>query len=235
MTLRAKWLFLVVLAAYPALCAGKPQPAWRGMASIAGGTFQPLHATAGHKTVKVALFAIDTVAVSETEFAAFVAKNPEWKVARKLTNPRKPVTAVTWHAASAYCTARGARLPTTYEWEFVARADEKNKEAASTSSFKQRALELAIRSKPATFLIGTGLRNAWHVRDLHGGIAEWTADFNGSTYAHNHGRHYATMTCASGTVETGDPSDYAAFMRYSLRRTLDVNTAANNVGFRCAV
>ena len=235
MTLRAKWLFLVVLAAYPALCAGKPRPALRGMTPIAGGTFRPLYAKAGHKTVQIAPFAIDTVAVSETDFAAFAAKNPNWKVARKLTNPRKPITAVTWHAASAYCSARGARLPTTYEWEYDARADEKKKDAAATSLFKQRTLELAIKARPATFLIGTGLRNVWRVRDLHGGVAEWTADFNGSTHAHNQGRHHATMTCASGTVETGDPSDYAAFMRYSLRRTLDVNSAANNVGFRCAV
>jgi formylglycine-generating enzyme required for sulfatase activity len=205
------------------------------MASVAGGTFEPLYATAGQKTVQVASFAIDTVAVSETDFAAFTSKNPKWKVARKLTNSRKPMTAVAWHAASAYCSARGARLPTTYEWEYVARADEKNKDAAATSPFKQRALEWAIKAKPATFVIGSGLRNVWGIRDLHGGIAEWTADFNGSTHAHNHRRHHATMTCASGTVETGDPSDYAAFMRYSLRRTLDVNTAANNVGFRCAV
>ena len=228
-------LFMVVLAAYPALCAGKPHTALRGMAPIAGSTFQPLYASAGQRAVQVASFAIDTVAVSETAFAAFIAQHPRWSLGRNLGNPRKPVTGVTWHAAAAYCSARGARLPTTYEWEFVARADEKNRNAAATSSFKQRALELAIKAKPASFLLGSGLRNVWGVRDLHGGIAEWTSDFNGSAHAHNHGNHVPSMTCASGTVETGDPSDYAAFMRYSLRRTLDVNTSAGNVGFRCAV
>lgn len=227
-------LFLVVLAVFPALCAGKPHTALRGMAPIDGGTFKPLYATAGHRAVQVAPFAIDTVAVSESAFAAFIAQHPRWSLGRTLSNPRKPVTGVTWHAAAAYCSARGARLPTTYEWEYVARANETNRNAAATSSFKQRALELAIKARPASFLLGSGLRNVWGVRDLHGGIAEWTADFNATAHAHNHGKHVPSMTCASGTVETGDPSDYAAFMRYSLRRTLDVNTSAGNVGFRCA-
>src|SRR5688500_19160742 len=91
-------LFLVVLAAYPAICAGKPQPALRGMAPVAGGTFQPLYATAGKRAAQVAPFAIDTVAVSETDFAAFLAQHPKWQVARKLINPRKPITGNTWHA-----------------------------------------------------------------------------------------------------------------------------------------
>ena len=35
---------------------------------------------------------------------------------------QQPVTQVSWFAASAYCEARGARLPRWYEWEFAAAA-----------------------------------------------------------------------------------------------------------------
>ena len=55
---------------------------------------------------------------------------------------------------------------------------------------------------------------------------EWTSDYQHA--AHN-------IHCASGIVQTGDASDYAAFMRYSLRSTLKVNSSMSSLGFRCVV
>lgn len=204
-----------------------------GMVRIAGGSFEPLYAVPGHSTVKVAPFAIDTVPVSQAQYAGFVAKRAGVPAPR--ADAHRPATNVTWLEATAYCRARNARLATTDEWEYVARADEQRRDASITTTFRQRALQLAIGNRPGQLLIGRGLRNVWGVRDLHGGVSEWTADFNGSAHAHNRSAHTPAMTCASGTVETGDPGDYAAFLRYSLRRTWNVNSSASNLGFRCAL
>ena len=50
---------------------------------------------------------------------------------------QRPVTSVTWSAARAYCAAEGTRLPTTAEWEYVAAADERHRDA--TRSMKHEA------------------------------------------------------------------------------------------------
>ena len=40
--------------------------------------------------------------------------------------------------------------------------------------------------------------------------------------------------CGGGAQSARDPSDYALFMRYALRRSLQANYCVPNLGFRCA-
>jgi formylglycine-generating enzyme len=204
-----------------------------GMARVAGGEFKPLYATPGRPVVHVASFAMDTLPVSEAQFASFVARQPKWRAASRGGSATRAVRNVSWEAAEAFCRARGARLPTTFEWEYAARADEKRSDASRDPSFRQRVLDLVMRagSEPR---MGRGIRNSWGVRDLHGGVFEWTHDYNAHLGAH-HGHGKMMTMCASGTVQTGDAGDYAAFFRYSFRSTADGTRGAGNVGFRCAV
>jgi sulfatase modifying factor 1 len=186
----------------------------RGMVRIEAGTFRPFYSQPGVTTVKIAAFALDSVPVSEKEFFRTATSRAD-----------RPATRVSFVAAEAYCKARGARLPTTNEWEYVALASETSRNASALPSFRQRVLELTMRMRPATFTIGSGMRNVWGVRDIHGGVNEWTHDFG----HHKHGEN-----CAAGTLQTGDGSDYAAFMRYAFRSAATTTTTASNVGFRCA-
>jgi formylglycine-generating enzyme required for sulfatase activity len=215
----------------------------RGMARIEAGSFRPYYAQPGQPPIQVKGFAIDTVPVSLARFDPFAARRSRSDQApgRSRNNTslqdaaQRPATNVTWFAATTYCRARGARLPTTAEWEFVARASEDDRQAASGSAFKQRTLELALAADPARFLIGAGFRNVYGVRDLHGGVMEWTADFR--TAAHRGARHDnqdGGSTCGAGTVHSGDASDYAAFLRSAFRAALTPHTTAPNLGFRCA-
>jgi formylglycine-generating enzyme required for sulfatase activity len=236
-TLSAAWL-LAWFAGSPAVAQ---QP--RGMARIEAGSFRPYYAQPGQPPIMVKAFALDTVPVSLAQFAQFAARNPDRvrTVTRHQNHTsaraavRRPATNVSWHAAAAFCRARGARLPTTAEWEFAARASEDDRQAASGSAFKQRTLELALAADPARFLIGSGFRNVWGVRDLHGGVTEWTADFRTATHqAASHGHQDSGSTCGSGTVQNADASDYAAFLRSAARAALTPQTTAPNLGFRCA-
>ncbi len=233
----------------PLASASGTKPVPPGMARITGGSFRPLYAQPGERIARVDAFAIDTVPVSSVDFLRFVAEQPRWArgrtpamladanyLARVIADRTKAITQVSWFAATAYCGARGARLPTTNEWEYVARASESSRDATTRSGFKQRVLELAMAADPKRFRIGAGFRNVWGVRDLHGGLIEWTADFQTifSGPGHTHGHQDRALTCSAGAVDTGDASDYAAFLRYAFRGSADTRTTAGNVGFRCA-
>ena len=239
-------LALLLPGLHAAGSAAQQVPA--GMVRIEAGQYRPLR-SAGHGAVRVNAFAIDTIMVSYASFHAFARAHPRWAASNvsatladrdylKERNPAqaslRPVTFVPWHAAQAYCQARGARLPTTAEWEYLARADERERNAADHAGFRQRALELAMSARPAEFLIGSGLRNVWRVRDLHGGPFEWTQDFSGSATGERPHLHAPGATCGSGAVDTGDASDYAAFLRDAFRSASSARTSAGNITFRCA-
>ena len=226
------------------------------MVRLAGGSFRPLYAQPGETMVRVASFLLDARPVTRAEFEAFVRAEPRWQRGRAprlfvdagylqdWTGPAdagsavprtQPVTDVSWFAAKSYCEARGSRLPTVAEWEYAARADERDRNAAAHASFRERALELAVgrRLQP----VGSGFRNAWGASDLHGNAMEWVYDF-ASIFAGGDSRATSKLdrdlTCAAGVTSTGDPGDYAAYLRYALRGTLEARSSTGTLGFRCA-
>jgi formylglycine-generating enzyme required for sulfatase activity len=226
------------------------------MVRIGGGSFRPLYAQPGERTVSVAPFLLDARPVTRADFEAFLRLQPRWQrgraprlfvdehYLRDWAGPADagtsrdralPVTDVSWFAARSYCEARGARLPTVAEWEYAARADERERDAAARPSFRQRALELASGRRIQA--VGSGFTNVWGASDLHGNALEWVYDF-ASVFAGTDSRQTSRLdrglTCASGVTHTGDPGDYAAYLRYALRGTLQARSTTGTLGFRCA-
>ena len=221
------------------------------MQIIASGSFRPFDLKKNQRPVKVKKFLVDTYPVTVADFAAFVRANPVWQKKSTpaikaddgylktidLANPpaKAVMTQVSWFAARAYCEAHNKRLPTLYEWEYIAtyNAWDQNKQT------NERIL--AWFGKPSDHkipgLIGTGLKSPQGVHDLHGLIWEWVDDFNSSTVTGDSRADTDTesnLFCGATALSGSDLRNYATYMRYGMRSSLRGNYTGNNLGFRCA-
>jgi formylglycine-generating enzyme len=217
------------------------------MAAIPAGSYRPLYAgDAG--AARVAAFSIDREPVTRAQFIAFARTRPDWQHGLDLTDDRsaRPITDVTWFAARAYCASRGKRLPTTAEWEYVASADERRRDATRDPAYSRRLVAL-YTTRPEARVGGAGerFRNVYGVSALHGVVWEWTEDFDGTPRDMHgmrgmRGMHHQDdglehmPSCAGAAIGAANPTDYAAFMRYAFRAGLTRTSAHQMLGFRCA-
>ena len=235
------------------------------MARIPAGSYQPLYGAIGGAPVVVKSFRLDREPVTRGEYLEFVKANPAWRRgavrpllagrnylsawagdldAGNATDLRRPVTEVSWFAAKAYCESRGKRLPTVDEWEYAASASETRAGVAREPGFIRRILALyAARPNDGVLPpVGSGFRNVYGVRDLHGLAWEWTLDFNDVMVSDDSrasgsaaGSSDHMLFCASAAIGASDPSNYPAFMRYAFRAGLTGRSTARTLGFRCAL
>jgi len=226
---------------------------------IPGGTFNSALKYEDVGAVTVAPFAMQARPVTNADFLAFVKANPQWqrdRVAsvmaepRYLSNwksslelgntalPRQPVVNVSWFAASAYCKAQSARLPTWSEWEYVAAADETRRDARKDPAWRARILSWYSRpSNGALARAGLQTPNAYGVQDIHGLVWEWEDDFSSlmiSSDNRNQGDADKLKFCGAGALSMDDRDNYAVLMRVAMLSSLDARDVTANLGFRCA-
>ena len=196
--------------------------------------------------------------VTNAEFLAFVTAHPDWRrdrIARVFGEARylshwqaadvvgakakadQPVTNVSWFAAEAYCESEGARLPTWYEWEYAAAADESRADARGDPEWRNRILGwYATPSNEPLQTVG-GAANFYGVRDLHGLVWEWVEDA-GSLLIASDSRDQndpdKLAFCGAGALELKDRDNYAVLMRVALLSSLKAVDTTANLGFRCA-
>jgi formylglycine-generating enzyme required for sulfatase activity len=152
-------------------------------------------------------------------------------------NPRAAVTSVSWYAASEYCKCQGKRLPTLDEWEYAAMASETSRNAQQDSAFNKKIIGSYETPNTNVRAVGTGFKNYWGLYDIHGLVWEWTSDFNSvliSGESRKDGSTDRKLFCAAGSVGASDLMDYAAFMRYAFRGSINANYCIKTLGFRCA-
>lgn len=226
------------------------------MAMIEGGVYRPLYLKKDTPMISVKSFKIDKTPVTNAEFLTFVKQHSQWqkgRVSSRLAEdnylqhwvkqgnryiPKKgtmnqPVTNVSWFAAHAYCVAQGKRLPTIDEWEYVGQASARQKNGTSEESYNRTILDwYADSGRQGLRNVGEEQANYWGVYNMHGMIWEWTEDFNSSLL--NSSSASSDLFCGGGSNNSTDPSNYAAFMRYGIRTSLQPYYVLNNLGFRCA-
>ncbi len=250
---------LALAAVIPPAFAG--EAGGRGLTLMPAGLYTPFQrvkpanvSTPVLTGTAVGAFRLEIEPVTNAEFLDFVVAHPEWRKSRikpLFTDSRylkrwpsdleladaeagaEPVTNVSWFAAEAFCRAHGFRLPTTEQWEY-ALADNGRGQA----DVRERSLEWLAEPNPARPpAVGAGHPNGFGVRDMVGLIWEWTLDYDAyATTAESrdpNGGDSAAF-CGGSAAGVADPTDYPAFMRYSMRASLKANYTADNVGFRCA-
>ncbi len=202
--------------------------------------------------IQIREFRIQSHQVTVGQFKEFLDDNPEWKKERALglfkdnyylndldSAPSKaPVTFVSWFAARAFCKSKGLRLPTTNEWEYVAAASEKMKNANKEEAFLRRILNWYGEPQGERLKdIGSIYKNIYGVWDMHGLVWEWVDDFNSSFVtgeSREDGSFNKDMFCGAGALSSTDKENYAAFMRFAFRSGLKGKSSIWNLGFRCA-
>lgn len=211
------------------------------------------------KVAHIPKFKLDVLPVSNEQFLTFVRQHSEWQRGRvsklfadegylthwaaadKLADTeqaQQPVVRVSWFAATAYCEARGARLPRWYEWELAAAADTTKADARNDPEWRQQML--SWYSRPGTEAlprIGSRPANYYGVKDLHGVIWEWVEDYNAmlvGTDNREQGGADKLKFCGAGALSMEQKENYAVLMRVALLSSLEARYTTRNLGFRCA-
>ncbi len=246
------WLVFGLLGA-PLLSVARAEV---GMVRIPEGSYQEFYLKKNPKgpskkvQVRVASFLLDKDPVSNSEFLDFVRSHPEWarsKAKRIFTESgylrhwdddlsfdshltKRPVVNVSWFAAQDYCESKNKTLPTTDQWEYAL-----NDRGRNAKENQKRILAWYSRPNSAEPRQGPSSANGFGVRDLIGGVWEWTLDFNSFMVgSDSRSGTDGALFCGNGAQGAADAGDYAAFMRYSFRASLKASFVTNNLGFRCA-
>jgi len=248
---------IVALALFAAAAVSAALP---DMACVSNGVYSPLFRSLTDPTnVPVNSFWLDVTPVTNEKFLAFVRANPRWQRSQvkrlfadenylKLwagdlnpgTNalPDQPVVWVSWFAARAYAQWQGKRLPTVAEWEVAAAASPVLADGTKDAAFQRDILRWYSTAAPAVLpAVNSGPANFWGVRDLHGLVWEWVADFNSTTVtgdARGDTGLDRQLFCGAGAVGAKDVENFPAFMRYGFRSSLKADYTVHNLGFRCA-
>lgn len=219
------------------------------MVEIPAGEFIPfLQADGLRYKERVSSFFLDIHAVTNQQFLEFVRANPEWRRSRiprafadcnylkqwkgdlEIGDPKidnSPVTNISWFAANAYSKWIGKRLPTLDEWEYAAGALPIN--AKPGEKLSRIILGWYDHPTPAILpKVGSTYENRFGVWDMHGLIWEWVDDFNSVM------PQGGAIYCGAGAAGATDKEDYAAYMRYAFRESLQAIYTVGSLGFRCA-
>ncbi len=208
--------------------------------------------------IAIARFAMRVEPVTNAEFLAFIRQHSRWqrgKVSSLLAGPaylgawksplapgpdapaRQPVTNVSWFAARAFCSAEQARLPTWYEWEYVAAADRTRRDARRDPARNQDLLAAILETagtRPKN--VGQRSANIYGVRDINRLIWEWTDDYAAmfpNPDARVPGIGALLALCGGSALAFHDKTQYALMMRVAALTALHPPDDAARVGFRC--
>jgi len=227
---------------------------------IPGGEFRSVIPEAeGDNLVAVADFSVQEAPVTNAEFLRYVLYNPEWQRGSAVSlfvddqylstwagpislgpesAPQQPVTQVSWFAANSYCEWQNARLPSWYEWEYIAAANVGMADARALPEWRQDILSwYSHTGGDQTGDVRGGPANYFGVFDMHGLVWEWVDDFNAFMVTGDNreqGGADELQFCGAGAITMEEKENYAVLMRVAMLSSLEARYTTRNMGFRCA-
>lgn len=248
-------IFILVTITMIVMMAFMPEIAFTQTARVVvpAGSFHSVLPEVEGEPVDVDSFYMDETAVTNEEYLKFLKDNPEWKrseIPPVFTNNgylrewksdldpgyenvgvNRPLTRVSWYAATAYCAAQGGRLPTLNEWEYSAQLMEFDSDAAM-NTFSSGLINWysGIDVKNLAEVGSTGIENTEGIKDQFGLVMEWVEDFKPII------ADELSLDCGTvGRMNTlGSVYSYAASIRYITRISFNPKITTGMVGFRCA-
>lgn len=156
--------------------------------------------------------------VTQAQWTRVMGSNPSVFTASKVSDDvdKHPVENVTWRDVQQFVKklnkldkAHTYRLPTEFEWEYAARAGNKN-DIAWKDIF-----ETAVLSGKTTSAVGSKKPNAWGIYDMLGNVWEWVADvYNEKIFADPVPPKKGKQHVLKGSSFTGDVKN-ATYMNHS--------------------
>jgi formylglycine-generating enzyme required for sulfatase activity len=208
-------------------------------------------------SARVASFAMRVEPVTNAEYLAFVQTNPAWRKGSvpsvladggylshwsdaltlgEQARPQQPVTRVSLFAAQAFCESEHARLPSWYEWEYAAAADERRADARADPQWRERVLQWYGRPSNVPLNDVGGNADVHGVRDLNGLVWEWVDDFNAllvSADSRDQNGADPMKFCGAAAVTMQEKENYATLMRVAMLSALNASDTTRTLGFRC--
>ncbi len=227
---------------------------------VPGGEFRSVIPEGeGDNHVAVDGFLVQEAPVTNAEFLRFVLHRPEWQRGKAVSlfvddqylstwagpislgphsRPKQPVTQVSWFAANAYCESQNARLPSWYEWEYLAAANDSMADARVLPEWRQDILSWYSQAGGDRMAdVRGGSANYYHVFDTHGLVWEWVDDFNAFMVTGDNreqGGADQLQFCGAGAITMEEKENYAVLMRVAMLSALEARYTTRNLGFRCA-
>jgi formylglycine-generating enzyme required for sulfatase activity len=192
-----------------------------------------------HSVMISKAFYMGVTEVTQTQYERVMGKNPS-----KFKGPQKPVECVSWHDATAFCTAlskktgRAVRLPTEAEWEYACRSGTTTRFGFGDHDKDLSAYGWSKVDRGAeTSLVGQKKPNQWGLYDMHGNVWEWCRDwYDAKFYARRRNVNPENTTEAKYRVlRGGSRISTPVSCRSASRNKYFSSSRNNNLGFRVVI